>query len=299
MRKYLLSLTVLLCAFGASAQTTRLGLAYSGGSHLTQIKASAEQVLSLNTKIGLSAKFSDEENFKHPIYALYVPVSVGGDFIHLNVAPFYYFKNKTALGDIRDEYGQPLEQNSYAYGATALLSLTMQQDDLNDLYTNAFLGASFARSQGVLFSDKGAENRYYSQAAFSAGLHRNFYKFISFELAGTAFEYPDGIKGVNGFYSVLDQQDLAYMQTFDVVHQLPKYTLSTRITRLWTDRMATIYAGYRFGEFYGADAQHSFLLGNTFAMTRTIHADLGYNHLRTIHNEDKRDIFYMRLSTRF
>jgi len=180
-----------------------------------------------------------------------------------------------------------------------MLFLTMQQDELNGLYSHAFLGASFARSQGMLFSDEGISNRYYSQAAFSAGLHRNFYQFISFEFAGSVFEYPDGIKGVNGFYSVLDQQDLAYMQTFDTVHQLPKYALSTRATRFWIERMASIYLGYRFGEFYGADSQHSFIIGNTFAMTRTIHADLAYNHLRTVHNEDKRDILYLRLSTKF
>lgn len=299
MRKFLLFLFLLLTAPVLFAQNTQLGLSYTGASHLTQIKASVNQALSLNTRIGLAAKFADEENFKNPNYALYVPISIGGDFVRLSITPFYYFKNKTALGDLRDEYGRPFAQNSYAYGASAVLLLTMQQDDLDGLYSNAFLGASFARSQGMLFADDGISNRYYSQAAFSAGLHRNFYQFISFELAGTAFQYPDGIKNVNGFYSVLDQQDLANMQTFDVVHLLPKYTVAARATRLWTERMATIYLGYRFGEFYGADSQHSFVLGNTFAMTASIHADIGYNHLRTVHNENKRDIFYARLSTKF
>ena len=299
MKKYLISLFFILCAAGVFAQNTQVALSYTGASHLTQIKASVTQALSLNTKAGLTAKFADEESFKNPVYALYVPFSIGGDFIRLNITPFYYFKNKTDIGDIQDANGVSLPRNSYAYGANALLLLTMQQDDLNGLYSNAFLGASFARSQGILFSDQGADHRYYSQAAFSAGLHQNFYQFLSFELAGSVFEYPDGIRGVNGFLSALDQQDLANMQTFDIVHQLPKYTLATRVTRFWIDRMATIYLGYRFGEFYGADSQHSFILGNTFAMTQTIHADFGYNHLRTVHNDNKRDVFYLRLSTKF
>lgn len=294
MKRILLIVSVIFSALGAFAQNTQLGLSYTGGSHLTQIKASFEQVLSLNVKAGLIAKFADEKNFKHPVYALYAPVTVGGDFIRLSITPFYYLKNKIS----EDLFGQ--DDKTYAYGASAVLFLTMQQDDLNDLYSNAFMGVSFGRSQGVLISDtKGANHQYYSQLAFSAGLHQNFYRFLSFELSGSVFEYPDGIKGVTGFYSVLDQQDLGYMQTFDIMHQLPKYTLAARVTRLWTERLATIYFGYRFGEFYGYDAQHSFMIGNTFAMTKVIFADLGYNHLRTVHNEDKRDIFYVRLSTKF
>ena len=299
MKKYLFAVVLFFTALSTFAQNTQLGLSYTGASHLTQVKAFFEQALALNAKVGLSAKVADEEIFKRPVSALYVPVTIGGEFISLNVTPFYYFKNKIAPY-ISDTFGNQIGQNSYAYGASATLSMTMQQDDLNDLYSNAYLGVSFARSQGVLFAEqKDPHHQYYSQVAFSAGLHRNFYRFLSFEFAGSAFEYPDGIKGVTGFYSVLDQQDLAYMQTFDIVHQLPKYTLSTRVTRLWTERLATIYLGYRFGEFYGADSQHSFMLGNTFAMTQTIQADLGYNHLRTIHNDNKRDIFYVRLSTRF
>ena len=298
MKKFLLALCLFFTAGQVFAQNTQASLSYTGASHLSQIKASFQQAITLNASVGLTAKYADEEAFKNPVYAAYVPVVLGGDFLSLHITPFYYFKNKLSA-DLRDANGRSLK-DTYAFGVSALVFITMQQDDFNALYSNAYLGASFARSQGTLLFDNGnLANQYYSQAAFSAGLHQNFYRFISFELAGTLFQYPNGITGVDGFYSVMDQQDLAYMYSFDLVHQLPKYTLAARATRLWTDRLATIYLAYRFGEFYDTDSQHSFLLGNTFALNEHIQADLGYNHLRTVHNQNKRDIFYVKLSTKF
>jgi hypothetical protein len=88
MKRYLLSFVFLLGAWSAFAQNTQLALSYTGGSHLTQIKAEAQQALSLNTKVGLKVKFADEKNFKKPVYALYVPVTIGGDFLRLSVTPF-------------------------------------------------------------------------------------------------------------------------------------------------------------------------------------------------------------------
>ena len=99
-----------------------------------------------------------------------------------------------------------------------------------------------------------------------------------------------------GFLGILDQRDLAESPSLDLSHELGKYNLGVRLTRMWTEeRPATLYVGYRFGEFYSAEPEHSFLLGNTFVVTSNVTADLAYNHLRTIHNHNKRDIFYARV----
>jgi hypothetical protein len=83
------------------------------------------------------------------------------------------------------------------------------------------------------------------------------------------------------------------------VHELPKYTVGTRLTRLWIDRQATLYLSYRFGEFYTADPEHCVVLGNSFVLADRVHVDLAYNHLRTVHHQNKRDIFYAQLRVVF
>ena len=131
--------------------------------------------------------------------------------------------------------------------------------------------------------------------AYTLELHKNFFRMFGFQAAASVFQYPDGITGVRGLRSIMDQQELAFTQTFDVVHDLAKYTVGARITRMWPENNATLYLGYRYGEYYTADPEHSFIVGNSFAATRAISADIAYNHVRTIHNDNKRDIFYARL----
>ena len=232
----------------------------------------------------MQGKFADEKAFKDPIYAIKMPLAFESDLFSINLKPFYYFENKS-------------DSKKYnAFGISGRLVMMLEDDSLNELYSHAFIGAAFARQQGTLSFDNGrVSDQYYSQAAYTLGLHKNFYRAFSFEAIGTAFQYPDGITGVSGMRGILDQQDLVSLQSLDIVHELPKYTLAGRMTRLWADSHATLYASYRFGEFYTADPEHSIILGNTFTMTQWALCDLAYNHIRTVHNKNKRDIFYVQL----
>ena len=177
--------------------------------------------------------------------------------------------------------------------------MMLEDDALNELYSHAFVGAAFARQQGILtYQDGRSGDQYYSQAAYTLGLHKNFFRAFSFEAIGTAFQYPDGITGIS-FQGMMDQQDLVSMQSFEIIHDLPKYTLAGRLTRLWADRHATLYLSYRFAEFYTADPDHSVILGNTFTLADWALCDIAYNHIRTAHNQNKRDIFYAQLRVVF
>ncbi len=285
---------LLLCIFPASAihaRTLDVSAAYVGASHFNQVKAGAMAALTLNTLAGVEAKWIDEKSFKNPIYSVNLPILLNFELLKLNLTPFYYFKNKSENIAFQD---------ASAYGVNAKLIMTLEDDSVNDLYTHAFIGVSYARQKGtVLYDDDTAHNQDFSQMVYTLGLHRNFFQAFGFEAAASVFQYPDGISDVAGLRGILDQQDLAFTQTFDVVHDLAKYTLSARVTRMWTDNSSTLYLGYRFGEYYTADPEHSFILGNTFAATRTLGADIAYNHLRTVHNENKRDILYARLTVSF
>ncbi|MBR2082376.1 MAG: hypothetical protein IJ876_05145 [Elusimicrobiaceae bacterium] len=261
---------------------------YTGSSDFNRVKAGAQWQFGLNWSVGAEGKFADEQIFKDPIYAVKLPIAFRTDAVSFNMAPFYYFKNKS-------------DKNEYnAFGISGKLVMTLEDDAINELYSHAYIGAAFARQQGLRTMDSGSvSDQYYSQAAYTLGLHKNFYRAFSFEAIGTAFQYPDGITGVTAFRGILDQQDLVALQSYDIVHELPKYTAAARMTRLWADRRATLYLSYRFGEFYTADPEHAFVLGNTFTLTEWAVCDLAYNHLRTVHNENKRDIFHAQLRVVF
>lgn len=296
MKKALFILAAFFALTAAHARTVDTTIAYTGASHFDQAEAGATLALSLNALAGVEAKYVKEKHvapdgFKDPIYSVYLPVHLDFDLLKLNLTPFYYFKNKNDESRFQD---------ASAFGLKALLVMNMQDDTVNDLYTNAFIGASFARQKGTVFFDDGLESdQYYSEAAYTVGFYKDFFRTFGFLASGTAFHYPDGITGVAGLRSVLNQQDLASTQTLDLVRNLGKYALNARLTRMWPDNGSSIYLGYTFEEYHTADPEHSFMLGNAFILAKYLSVDMAYNHVRTIHNKDKRDIFYVRLGLSF
>ena len=288
MKKFILFFA--FCIFSSAAlqaRTVDVSAAYIGASHFDQVRAGLTMAPTLNLLAGVEAKMINERAFEDPIYTVNVPIRLDFDLMKIELTPFYYFKNKS---------DNPQYQDASAYGINGRLIMTLQDDEVNDLYTHAAIGVSYARQDGTVFYDDDSfANEGFSQMAYTLELHKNFFRMFGFQAAASVFQYPDGITGVRGLRSIMDQQELAFTQTFDVVHDLAKYTVGARITRMWPENNATLYLGYRYGEYYTADPEHSFIVGNSFAATRSISADIAYNHVRTIHNDNKRDIFYARL----
>lgn len=296
MKKLLFILLSVFTLSAANARTVDVTAAYTGASHFDQVEAEATAALSLNALAGVKAKYVKDkhvepEGFKNPIYSVYLPVHLDFELLQINLTPFYYFKNKSENNPYQD---------ASAFGLKTLFVMNLQDDTVNDLYTNAFIGASFARQKGTAFFDEGdVSDQYYSQAAYTLGFYKDFFRSFGFQASATAFHYPDGVSDVAGFRGVLNQQDLAEAQTLDITRELGKYTLNARLTRMWPDNASTIYLGYAFGEYHTADPQHSFMVGNSFVLAQRISVDMAYNHIRTVHNENKRDIFYVRLGMSF
>ncbi len=296
MKKLLFILLSIFTLSAAQARTVDVTAAYTGASHFDQAEAGATVALSLNALAGVQAKYVKDkhvepEGFKNPIYSVYLPVHLDFELLQINLTPFYYFNNKSENNPYQD---------ASAFGLRTLFVMNLQDDTVNDLYTNAFIGASFARQKGTVFFDEdGASDQYYSQAAYTLGFYKDFFRTFGFQASATAFHYPDGITGVAGLRGVLNQQDLAESQTLDITRELGKYALNARLSRMWPDQGSTIYLGYTFSEYHTADPQHSFMVGNSFILGQLISVDMAYNHVRTIHNENKRDIFYVRLGMSF
>lgn len=286
MKKFILGLIVVFSGLQGFASSWETWAAYRGSSKFYQVAAAIEKNLSLSFSAGLEARFTDEKALKDPIYSIYVPLQWEGELVKAYVTPFYYFKNKSYQSDLQD---------ASAWGVNGRLIMTLQEDSVEELYTHAYIGASFARQTGTLFLEDGtSSNQSYNQLAYTLGVHKNFFRSFSFEVAGNAYHYPSGITGVEGFSGVMDQQDLAASQSFDFSHELGKYNVNARLTRIWLERQASLYLGYRFAEFYSTEPEHSFVFGNTFSVVQAIRADVGYNHIQSIHNRHKRDILYAR-----
>ncbi len=257
---------------------------YTGASAFQQVKVGGLWQFALNWAAGLETKMADEKAFKNNVYEVKIPFQFSSDALSFSLTPFYYLKNTSDAKDYN------------AFGISGQFILTLEDNAVDEMYSHVFMGAAFARQEGFLLAEGGdVHHQYYSQAAYTLGLHKNFFRAFSFEAIGAVFQYPDGVSHVDGWRGILDQQDLVSLQTYEIVHELPKYAFGGRMTRMWADRRATLYLGYRFGEFHTADPEHSFIVGNSFALTSWASCDLGYNHLRTVHNSHKRDIFHAQL----
>lgn len=285
----------------AFAHTADASAAYTFSSDFNQADASLQAALLPGVFAGIQARYVEDKRsdrpyyggFDDPIYSVRMPFIFDFDMVNLHLTPFYYFSNKSDDSRFQD---------ASAFGANMLLSMRLEDNSLDDLYTQAYIGASYARQKGTLFKSTlpgGEKNQYYSQAAYTLGLRKSMYQAFIFDAEASVFQYPDGITDVNAFRGILDQKDLAFTQTFDVVRDLPKYTVGARMTRIWPETHATLYFGYRYASFHTADAEHSALVGNTFRVSKTIAADFAYNHLRDVHGKNKRDVFYFTLGIAF
>lgn len=292
MKKILLMMLLLGGFVTLQARTVDVEAAYSGSSRFDKAQINAMMALNLNVQAGLEAVLANEHAvFDKPVYSVAVPVLLDFDLLKLNLRPFYYFKNKSGVEGYQD---------ASAFGMQTILEMSLNEDTTNDIYTRAFLGASFARQKGTLFlKDQGPDNRYYSQLAYTLGLEQALYRSFLFRFTGSVFQYPDGITGVSGLRSILDQQELADTQTLEIVHQLAKYAVGVRMARLWADNNSAFYVGYRFAEYYTSNADHSILVGNSFPVSKQVNLDVAYNHLLDGHNRNRRDIWQARITVSF
>jgi len=293
MRKFYLSAILCLGALTAQAEILDVMTSYIYSSDYNQARVGASAPITYNTSVGMEVKYVEDKisvsngGLKNPVYSLYAPMQLDLEIAHFNLIPFYYFNNQSHLPNLH---------KAAAYGLSGQLTMDLLKDDANDIYTQAYINAAYARQKGNLLTDNSWKNRYFDQTAFTLGFKQNWYSTFSFNIAATAYVYPDGISQVQNFHGILDQKDLGFTQSFDVNRFLGKYTLSARLTRMWPEKHSSLYLGYHYEEFYTADPEHSALIGNSFYITRNVYTDMAYNHIETNGNTNKRDLFFINLN---
>lgn len=298
--KYFITLVAFVfCAFGTvSAEIMDGSVSYVHSPTLDRAEASAIFAVDLNTFAGIDFAasnerqhtFSSERDFKDPIYSVGLPINFDFDLLQINLRPFYYFKNKSYSDTFQD---------ATAFGAKAKFVMVLQEDELEDVYTKAFIDIAFSRQKGTLFLEDAYSNQYYNQMAYSLGVSQELFHSFGFEIVGNAFQYPSGITGVTGFRGIMNQQDLAYTQTLNVVHDLAKYAVHAKFSRMWNESKSSLYVAYRFAEYFTTEPEHSVIIGNAFHVDFNVFANVAYNHVRNVHNENKTDIFSVSLMFAF
>lgn len=292
----------LFVAGALQAATVDTQFQYIHSSDFQQGKAAAAFQLGTDVKLGVEGRYIQQDKaiaeasfLNKSVYSVAVPVQFDLDLVKVNLTPFYYFKNKATAA------GKDLNlDDTSAYGINTQFVMNLQTNEVEDLYTQAYFGISYANQKGTLSKSTEADsNQNFSEMAYTLGVRQNFFQAFTFHVAGTFYQYPDGIKDVTGFRGIMDQNDLAFTQSFDYNKQLGKYAISGRITRVWTETGSTLYGAYRYGEFYTAQPEHSYIVGNSFRIAETAKMDIAYNHLQTTSGHNKRDILFVNLGIFF
>lgn len=296
MRKFYTAIILCFCAFAAQAENLDVMASYIYSADYDQIRVGASVPVTYNASVGAEVKYvqdriaTEKGGLKDPVYSLYIPLQLNLETARFNLTPFYYFNNKSYL---------PQEKKSIAYGLSGQLAMDLLQDDVNDIYMQAYMQAAYVRQRANVITNTDWNNQYFDESAFTLGFRQNWYSAFAFNVAGTIYAYPDGISHVKAFYGMLDQKDLAFTQSYDVSRQLGKYALSARLTRMWAEKRSSLYIGYHYEEFYTTEPEHSALIGNSFYIIRNVYADIAYNHVETNGNKNKRDLFFVNINVTF
>lgn len=301
-KSFLFLLIALAGTITLQAKTVDSQLYYIHSSDFNAARAAAALAIGTNLKAGIEAKYimldknmAEKAGIDKNVYAVSMPWQIDLDLVKINLTPFYYFKNSST--DYAQEQGW---KDPSAYGLNTQLVMELQADEVEDLYTQAYIGVSYANQKGTLFKNGGVSDKEdFSQMAYTLGLRQSFFQAFTFHTAGTVYQYPNGITGVDRFRGIMDQQDLAFTQTFDYTRDLGKYALSARITRVWAETGSTLYGAYRYGEFYTSKPEHSFIVGNSFHVAKEAKLDVAYNHVQTTAGTNKRDLLYINLGIGF
>ena len=297
MKKIIFLITLLCAAIVAHAYNLDTTATYIYSSDFNQARLGAAVPIGLNAVIGLEGKYvedklsTDQGGFKDPIYSLYLPIRLDLDLVKITLSPFYYFKNKSDLA---------LFQDNQAYGIITQLAMNLVYDEVEEHFTQAYIAIAYAHQKGsALDQQNNWSNEQDDQFAYTLGVRQNFYNSFSFQMAGTAYQYPDGVSRIQQWRGILDQKDLAFTQSYDVSRALGKYALSARFARMWQEQRSSLYIGYHYMEFHTADPEHSLVLGNSFYVAEQARVDMAYNHLQNTDGKNKRDLFYINLNIAF
>lgn len=262
MNKFTSTITVFFLSINALA-AGGVSNVFTIGSGLIKDDITVTAAVTNSFSVGAGGTLINADGYKDYLYSVNLPLSLNAGFTQIVLRPFYVFE--------QDELDSK--------GAQLHFLMNIKQDDVNNVYSQAFLSAAYAHENAfVERTDGGADVQNYKQMAFSGGLRFNFYNTFFFTLGGTAHVYNSGISDVLALGSVTDKNTLANLDYYGAMFGAPKYSAGLKLARGFENK-TNIYISYRFIEMYLQESLHSIIIGNEFPIYKNLWADAGYNHV--------------------
>ena len=246
---------------------------------------SISQSINYAMNIGLDFDLTEHKDIKNHIYTFSLPIMLRGEEFGLSLRPFWIPDNAN---------------NASAFGSKLFLTFNINYDDIEQIYSRAFFAVGFAAQDAYLVkTDLSLQKDNFYQLAYDGGVVFDYFNTYFFEIGGNIFEYLSGISSVESFGGVLDQQNIASLDTLNYVLNLPKGSAGIKITWNSKESMSENSLSYRFIEFYDKDisAHHSLKFSSKIALNSNFFVGLAYNHIFISGQKDK-DIFKGAISFR-
>lgn len=280
MRKIFLTIIFLLGTFALNALEVSESFTYSNA--FWQNSVSVSQNLNYMVNVGLNFDLTEHKNIEHHIYTFSLPLMASSENFVFLFKPFLIPDNANKAS---------------AFGAKASFSLAIKKDEVDNSFADAFFALGFA-SQDAYVNKTGLSNKEtFNQLAYEGGISLSYFNVYFFEISANRFEYLSGISSVESVAGVLDQQNIASLDTLNYVLNLPKGSIGTKIRWNSQSSQSISSLSYRFIEFQDKDisAQHSVLFSSMVMLGNNIYVNLAYNHIFISSQKDK-DIFKAALS---
>ncbi len=284
MRK--LFLTFVLCLFSFSAGAFEISEGFTYSKDFWQNSVGISQELNYMFNVGLNFDITEHDDISNHIYTFSLPLMFRTERLGIYLRPFIVPDNAN---------------DASAYGAKASLTLNIKQDEVDNSSSSLFLAVGFANQNAyVTKSDLSTKKEDFKQLSYEGGLLFDYFNIYFFEISGNVFDYVSGISDVENVAGVLDQQNIASLDTLNYVLNLPKSSVGAKIK--WNSEasqsLSTI--SYRYIEFKEHDicAQHSVMFSTFIMLKYNLYVNLAYNHIFVQSQKDK-DIFKGAISLKF
>ena len=276
MRKIFLFFTFAFLGLFANALDITEGFTYS--KTFWQNSVGLSQNINYAMSIGFNFDLTDHEDISNHIYTFSLPLMLRTESFGLFLRPFIIPDNANEAD---------------AKGAKLTWTFGLKYDEIEQTSSHAFLSLGFAGQKAYLAKtgELPQKDNFY-QLVYEGGIVLDYFNIYLFEISGNVFEYLSGISSVEGIGGVLDQQDIASLDTLTYVLGLPKGSIGLKIGWNSQESKSENYLSYRFIEFYDkqASAYHSVQASSKIALGTNLFINLAYNHIFISSQKDK-DIF--------
>ena len=273
----------LFSIFALKINAFTIGQEFTYSKDFWQESAKISVPVSYAFNVGLDFDLTEHDDIDHHIYNFALPLMLRTDTFGLFFRPFITPDNAN---------------NASAWGAKLYATINIKDDEIEQTTAYSFLSVGFASQDAYVFkTGQTAQKEDFNQIVYEGGVLFDYFGIYFFEVGGNIFQYLSGINSVESVGGVLEQQNIASLDSLDYTLALPKGSAGLKIRWNSQESSSENSVSYRFIEFHdkGASAHHSVQISSNIFVGDRFIVGLAYNHIFISSQKDK-DIFKAALS---